>query len=229
MPLQRTASACITLTLFVYVILAGASYAQAAPRSSHKPASTGTHAYLLRGLLNVFSLGMDQLRQKLEARGIQATVHSHMWWSQLADEAIQDYKAGRVRHIVIMGHSAGAINAVDMANKIGSAGVPVSLVITFDPAFRTTVETTNVRHVINLYLPEGIGSKVYAVKGYRGVIENVDLKESTHHMTLDKSAAVQDRAIGYVLRYAKGPSEPEAPKHAVARAKNGKNGAASRQ
>lgn len=43
--------------------------------------------YLLRGFMNVFSLGMDEIAAKLHQQGIYATVHNHLAWSELADEA----------------------------------------------------------------------------------------------------------------------------------------------
>src|SRR5262249_55190969 len=144
--------------------------------------------------------GMSEISSKLEKRGYRTTVINHTAWESLAEEAVAEYKSGRTRQIVIMGHSAGAIDAVHMANKIGAAGVPVSLVITLDPAFTTTVQSSNVRRVINLYMPDGIGKKITTAPGYRGTVENIDLKTSTHHMTLDKNGEVQDRAIGYLLK-----------------------------
>ena len=35
------------------------------------------HVYLLRGLLNIFSLGMDTLAEELKGRDVYATVHSY--------------------------------------------------------------------------------------------------------------------------------------------------------
>jgi len=121
---------------------------------------------------------------------------------------------------MIMGHSQGAINAIDMANKIGEAGVPVSLVVTFDPAFRNTVTSSNVKWVANLYMPDGIGSKIYKGPGYKGRIDNVDLdKKPVHHMTLDKIGFVQDMAVGYAMRAVKGGAREE-PDTASARVKS---------
>ena len=40
-------------------------------------AQSRAHVYLLRGLLNIFSLGMDTLAEELSRRGVYATVHNH--------------------------------------------------------------------------------------------------------------------------------------------------------
>ena len=67
-----------------------------------------THVYLMRGLLNVFSLGMDQIANRLEQQGIHASVHNHMLWSSVANDAAAAYRSGRVKTIILVGHSSGA-------------------------------------------------------------------------------------------------------------------------
>ena len=63
------------------------------------PAQNGTaaHVYLLRGVLNVFSLGLDEIAARLQAQGIPVTVVNYLGWASLADEAAAEYRAGRVR------------------------------------------------------------------------------------------------------------------------------------
>ncbi len=179
-----------------------ASVAPAGPKAK----GNVVHIYLLRGLFNVFSTGMDGIRDKLKQRHLNATVHSHLFWSMLADEAIDDYRFGRVDKIIIMGHSAGATNAVDMANKIGDAGVPVALVVALDPSMRATVTSNNVRWVVNLFLPSGMyGLRVNQAPNYTGKVENIGLTGALiDHVTLDKDGGIQDRSIGYALRALKG-------------------------
>ena len=43
-----------------------------------------THVYLLRGVLNIFSLGLDEVAAKLRQQGINATVANYLSWSSLA-------------------------------------------------------------------------------------------------------------------------------------------------
>src|SRR5262245_16456883 len=45
----------------------------ATKRSQQPQVSNAAHVYLLRGLLNIFSLGMDDLANKINARGVRAT------------------------------------------------------------------------------------------------------------------------------------------------------------
>jgi hypothetical protein len=56
-------------------------------------AQARAHVYLLRGLMNIFSLGMDSLAEELTKRGVYATVSNHSEWQSLADQAASNYKA----------------------------------------------------------------------------------------------------------------------------------------
>jgi hypothetical protein len=202
--LPRNSNIYLTVMAAFFSIVPTASFGKPVIPRSARPEAGITHVYLLRGLFNIFSTGMDEIRDKLEQRGIRATVDNHIVWKVLADEAVEDYKSGRIRTIVIIGHSAGAINAVDMANRIGRAGVPVSLVVTIDPSSAASIESSNVRRVANLYIPAGLGDKVFKGKKYSGLVENVNLNNKPfNHMTIDKSDFVQYLTIDYTLKVMK--------------------------
>ena len=68
----------------------------------------------------------------------------------LAQEAIQQYRDGRLRSIMIVGHSLGGGAAVEMAAELGQAGVPVQLVVTLDPVGASQV-SSNVRRSVNFH------------------------------------------------------------------------------
>ena len=91
--------------------------------------ATGAHVYLLRGVLNIFSLGLDDIAAKLERQGIPVTVANFVSWSSLADQAAAEYRSGKVRTIILVGHSSGATALPDMVAKLGQLGVPVKLAI----------------------------------------------------------------------------------------------------
>ena len=55
--------------------------------TSPATAQSRAHVYLLRGLMNIFSLGMDSLAVEIQHYGIYATVHNHGEWQTLADQA----------------------------------------------------------------------------------------------------------------------------------------------
>src|SRR5579862_7714052 len=62
------------------------SSAYAAPTGSSDP-YPHAHVYLIRGLLNVFSLGMDKLEVRLNQQGIHTTLFNHTLWEEEANEA----------------------------------------------------------------------------------------------------------------------------------------------
>ena len=159
-------------------------------------AATSAHVYLLRGLLNM-SPGFDTLAATIRSHGVPATLDSYGSWSALAQDAIADYKHGRLRSIVIIGHSSGGGAALDMAAALGRAGVPVDLVVAIDPTGTKTVPA-NVRHTINLYVAGGVGSPVTSAGKARGAIQNLpDRSPGVGHFSI--IAAHERQVIGYVL------------------------------
>jgi hypothetical protein len=161
-------------------------------------AESRAHVYLLRGLMNVFSLGMDTLATELSRRGVYATVHNHTEWQGLADQAAARYKAGTEGPIIIIGHSLGADAAMEMGNYLGARGVPVALVVPFDGT-QSLSAGTNVARVLNLtqrdyaYMRRGAG--------FKGSLANVDVSSdpSIDHLNIDKSPRLHARVIGEVL------------------------------
>jgi pimeloyl-ACP methyl ester carboxylesterase len=155
-----------------------------------------THVYLLRGIANV-SVGLDALAGKLARLGIAASVHSHGDGASVAAEAIRDYKRGRIRSIILIGHSLGAGAVLSAAKQLNGAGVPVALLIALDPVFSTTV-APNVRRAVNFYV-SGSGVAVGAEPGFRGTLRNVDVTgPGMDHMAVQATDQMHNRMIGLV-------------------------------
>jgi pimeloyl-ACP methyl ester carboxylesterase len=215
-------SAVLAVALMVVLFAPVAGHA----RTWHGATPSTAHVYLLRGLMNVFSLGMDDLAAKIRAHGIVATVHNHSEYEELAAEAARNYKAGEEGPIVIIGHSLGADAAVYMANRLGALGVPVKLVVPFDPV-NPTVVGGNTARVINLYISDGVGVAVSRGPGFHGVLENIDLKGRVDvgHISIDKSSRLHQQVLGYVLEavhsgYQRGPARLVHGPHHRSRAAN---------
>jgi thioesterase domain-containing protein len=100
------------------------------------------------------SPGLSEFGGRIAARGIPTTVQNYGDWPALAQEAIQQYQSGRLRSIMIIGHSLGGSAAVDMASELGRAGVPVELVVTLDPVGGSSQASSNVRRSVN-FRPTG--------------------------------------------------------------------------
>ena len=129
--------------------------------------TTDTKVYLLRGLLNIFSLGMDALSDKLNAMGITSEVFNHDSWPQVASRIIDDHKAGKQGAVVLIGHSLGADVLFNLTERLERENIPVRLVVPFDPTSSYEV-TKNVDHLLNFYQLNGFGRRVGAPKGLQG-------------------------------------------------------------
>src|SRR5262245_5637084 len=70
-------------------------------------ATTGPQVFLLKGLADIFSTGMDTLAARLRQRGIPARVANHGAVYSFADEVARNHKAGARGPVVIIGHSFG--------------------------------------------------------------------------------------------------------------------------
>ena len=176
----------------------GAGTAQAAPSSLAGSAGTA-HVYLMRGVLNIFSLGMDQIASRLEQQGIHASVHNHLAWASVADEAAALYRSGRVKTIILVGHSSGATCLPDIVARLDQQGVPVKLAIGLDSVFRTNL-TGRVGRYINFYVANGAGTRVEKTAGFRGTLENVDVERvpGVGHLTIDKNELMQQKVIAAI-------------------------------
>jgi hypothetical protein len=168
--------------------------AAAAPTN---PAST-THVYLLRGVLNIFSLGLDDIAAKLQAQGIPVTVANFVSWSSLANDAAEGYRSGQLKTIILVGHSSGATALPDMVAKLSQLGVPVKLVIGLDSVFHTRL-AGSAEHYINFYVASGAGEPVTRTADFRGKLDNVDVGGTgVGHLTIDKNLIMQQKVIGAI-------------------------------
>ena len=188
------------LTAFaaIALLLAVPSGARAQGPSTSKSTA---HVYLLRGVLNVFSMGMDQIAYKLEQRGIATTVTNYLLWSSVADDAAAAYKSGKVRTIILVGHSSGATALPDMVDRLTRLGAPVKLAIGLDSVFQTTL-TGKVGRYINFYIGNGAGTRVARGKNLQGELSNVDVENipgGVGHVTIDKNEIIQQKVISAIL------------------------------
>jgi thioesterase superfamily protein len=161
-------------------------------------AESRAHVYLLRGLMNIFSLGMDTLCEQLNRHGVYATVHGYGDWQSLADRAAADFKAGKEGPIILIGHSLGADAVMEMAAYLGRKGIPVALVVPFDGT-QSFAASDNVARVLNLtqrnyaYMRRG--------PGFKGTLANIDVSSdpSIDHINIDKSPRLHARVVSEVL------------------------------
>jgi hypothetical protein len=187
-------AAALVLSLTSIPLLAGS--ASAATSAS---AASSAHVYLLRGVLNVFSFGLDDIAEKLRAQGIPVTVANFVSWSSLANEAASEYRSGRIKTIVLVGHSSGATALPEMVARLNELGTPVKLAIGLDSVFRTSLNG-RVGKYINFYIANGAGTPVARGNAFQGSLENVNVENvpGVGHITIEKNQIMQQKVIGAI-------------------------------
>src|SRR5262245_13178568 len=103
---------------------------------------------LFRGWFGVFSTGLDSLAKDLKAKGINAEVASHLSYNSAVSEILKDRAAGKAAPLVLIGHSQGANNVIEMARSLKTHNVPVDLLVTLAPFMQDPIPA-NVLHAIN--------------------------------------------------------------------------------
>jgi hypothetical protein len=160
--------------------------------------------YFIRGFMNIWSRGMDQMASKLRARGVNAKAISNGQWEGIARDIVKRSKSGAVSYpIIIAGHSTGGQEAPQFANTLAKSGVPVKLVIGVDPGFAAPPPfTTGSERVVNFYIKNsGRGKPYRATASFNGSITNIDIRpfSNADHTQLEKDPVVQARIIGQVM------------------------------
>ena len=158
-----------------------------------------TRAYLLRGWFGVFSTGLDSLAEELRSKGIKAEAVGHLAWRSTVAEIVKDRVAGKNGSLVLVGHSQGANNVIEMARLLEKEKIPVDLLVTLAPLLQDPVPG-NVVRAINYYHSPGWGAPVVADAGFHGKLSNINLGGDLgiSHIAMDKSPKLQaeiERAI----------------------------------
>ena len=155
----------------------------------------------MRGLMNIFSLGMDQLAAQVQRYGIDASVYNHTYANSVVERIVQMYRAGDYGPYMLVGHSLGADAVMAMAQQLNTQGVPVALVLPVDGT-GSYAASGNVACLINItqrkyaYMQRGAG--------FHGMLTNIDLSDdpSIDHLTIDKAPRVQAEALRYIVETA---------------------------
>ena len=199
------------LALAIWTV-AGCTTLSRPPKGS--PTDSG-QVYMLRGLFNIFSLGMDTMGQDLRDRGVFVEVHSGPSWRRMAKKITADREQGvKTGPLVISGHSWGADDAVRLARRLGKNGVPVDGLVLVDPTTPPKIPP-NVQLCVNFYrsrpstdwMPWLRGVAVEAESPSTEIV-NVDLRTSeahsdiggkVNHFTIEANPEVQELVVSAVL------------------------------
>jgi hypothetical protein len=180
-------------------LLAALMVASALPASAATGPAIHKKVYLLRGLTNVLSPGIDQLNEELQRRNVDVAIANHAFSESLALEAIEGCRSGRISSIVLVGHSLGARAAVSMAEQLQKAGLHVALIVTIDPVTKIVVPS-NVRLLKNFYLSSGVGTAVERSGQFHGTLQNVDMGKTEYgHVSLTTAPTIQNQVMRDIL------------------------------
>jgi hypothetical protein len=185
---------------------AAATTAPVAPPAATQPQA---RVYLFRGALGpIFSRGMDRLTKRLEEAGIRADVYEFAICRLIADQAIRDFRDNPAP-IALIGHSMGGLCVLTFAGILKSEDIPVSLVVTIDPAHASLKVPLNVERYINIFLSDSIlgGGDVVAEQGYEGLYASFDLKEHKEvtHINIDKMDSIHEQLVTAIAQLATTP------------------------
>ena len=182
-----------------------------APGDTQPATQPRARVYLFRGALGpIFSRGMDRLTQRLEEAGIRADVYEFTICRLIADQAIRDFRDDPAP-ITLIGHSMGGLCALTFAGILQSANIPVSLVVTIDPAHASPKVPLNVERYINIFLSTSIlgGGDVVTEQGYQGHYASFDLKEHQEvtHINIDKMDSIHEQLVTAIAQLATTPAQ----------------------
>jgi pimeloyl-ACP methyl ester carboxylesterase len=129
----------------------------AAPQIAATTSSRAGQVVCLRGLLDVFSLGLNDLAERLRHDGIEAITVSGPSWPRLAQSIREARSRGDLRKpLVLVGHSYGADDAIRLARKLKRWNIEVELLVLLDATTPPPVPS-NVVRCLHVYRPTVMG------------------------------------------------------------------------
>lgn len=166
--------------------------------------AAGPHVIMLRGLFGVFSTGLDSIADQLKAKGIKAEVAGHLHWTAAVAEIVRERSAGQTGPVILVGHSQGANNVIDMARSLKSHNITVDLLVTLAPSSANSIPA-NVSRAINYYQAGGWGDAIVPDHGFHGAITNVNLAsdETITHVNIDKNPKVESEIVRQIVAVAR--------------------------
>ncbi len=204
-------------TTFI-VVLAASMGGCIAPRIDRAGRLRTGRAFCLRGLLDVFSLGLNDLSERLRGEGISAITVSGPSWPDLA----RRIRGARLRGelagpLILVGHSYGADDAVRLARRLGRYSIDVALVVLLDATSPPPLPP-NVARCVHVYRPTVLGdlfpilfagNPVEAAEGndrteiVNKIVSRADFGAAAarvDHMNIDASTDIHGFVMKEVLR-----------------------------
>ena len=211
-------SGCV---LFAAPAGGGSANAQTAPAATTAPSAASStpatvprgRVYLFRGALGlIFSRGMDKLAKRVQEAGVSVDVNEFTVCPFVAERAIREYREDPAP-IALIGHSMGGFCALQFAEKLQTENIPVSLIVTIDPAHLMPKLPMNVERYMNIFLARDVlgGGDVVPEKGYPGHFASFDLSKlkGVLHINIDKMDIIHTQLLTKILQIPETPAKLE--------------------
>jgi pimeloyl-ACP methyl ester carboxylesterase len=184
-----------------------------APATEPSRGEARARVYLFRGALGpIFSRGMDGMGAELRRAGIPANVYEFTRCDAIAETAMATYQQNPAP-IVLIGHSMGGRCALQFAEKLQARDIPVSLLVTIDPAHLSPNVPLNVERFINIFLANSIlgGGNIQPARGFQGHFASYDLSQygGVLHITIDKVETIHRQLVAKIVDLAATPATTE--------------------
>lgn len=202
-------------------VAGGSANAQTAPAATTAPAASPSaptalprgRVYLFRGALGlIFSRGMDKLAKRIEEAGVSVDVNEFTVCANVAERAIREYRQDPAP-ITLIGHSMGGFCSLQFAEKLQAENIPVSLIVTIDPAHLMPKLPMNVERYMNIFLARDVlgGGDVVPEKGYPGHFASYDLSKlkGILHINIDKMDIIHTQLLSKILQIPETPARLE--------------------
>jgi hypothetical protein len=187
----------------------------APPSGSPNAAPPPPHVrvYLFRGFAGmVFSRGTDKLAEELGQAGFTTSVNEAVMCPVVIKQAISDYRTDPAL-IAIIGHSMGGACAIKFADDLNAEKIPVSLVVTTDPAKITEDVPSNVERYINVFQSNSLlgGRDVKTGPGFQGHFASYDIAAHTEitHVNMEKDESIHQQIVSKIKELALTPAKTE--------------------
>ena len=201
----RRASRLLLLLLAVLTLALapGAGLAQP-PQSKAAAVAPPVLVYVFRAMGGkAFSMEMDNLAEKIKARGYEVEVNNYTAWMRPAKDVAKRYKSDATKpRIVAIGHSAGGDSAIRFALSLKRANVPVDLIITLDPTRIANRVPANVERFVNIYSSAHTfgGGDPTPAPDFDGHFASVNIKDYSDiwHIYMPGMASLQDAVVAKI-------------------------------
>ncbi len=194
---SRFSKSLVVKSLAVSLAIIMASLPTLAEAKSRYIAKRPGEVVFLRGLANIFSLGLDTLSDELKKYGVYSYVHNHQAWEKIGQQIIAKSRKGQLSYpVVIIGHSLGAGASPKLATMLGREGIAVQYMVMLD-AVEPLPVTNYVVDAVNYYLPKRRGQNlISASNSFEGEYANVNVSKGyagIDHFNIDENEILRGK------------------------------------